>query len=269
MKSVVLTGIDSTGKSTQAKNIVSSFKNVFLRKYPHDEELRKHINEYYNRLINSGKELHEEAILNMYRQVHDMYDRDFRLPLTVPSGTELILFDRYFIDNIVHSRMNYVEKQFYGENHFVVPDLVILLKAKNYNEYKKTFKLKGDENIREPVILFHEVQPVFQDVLKELHDNGRIKRYTVVEALVKNTDHDIKEVIKNLLFFLIGFPRTYLSSSRKYVLGSSLRAPMSIVSPSILIRTSLVSNRILKSPKSINVISYSLTPLLYLLIPVS
>src|SRR5688500_5795782 len=199
MKSVILTGIDSTGKSTLAQSISSSFKNVFFRKYPFDEEIKGHINGYYNRLVNSGRELHENAITNMYRQIHDLYDRDFRQPFTIPSGTELLLFDRYFIDNVVHSRMNAVEKQFYGENHYVVPDLVILLKVKNYTDYKKTFKLKGDENIREPAILFHEVQPTYQDVLKELHDNKKIKRYTVVDALTKNTESEVKEIIKNLL----------------------------------------------------------------------
>lgn len=199
MKSVVLTGIDSTGKSTQAQNIAKNFKNVFVKKYPHDQEIKGHINSYYNRLINSGKELHEDAITNMYKQVHDLYDRDFRQTFTVPAGTELILFDRYFIDNVVHSRMNAVEKQFYGENHFVVPDLVILLRADNYTEYKKTFKIKGDENIREPAILFHEVQPVFAEVLKELHDTKRIKRYTIVKALTPNTDEEIKQKIMELL----------------------------------------------------------------------
>lgn len=199
MKSVIICGIDSTGKSTEVKNIQSSFKNVFVRKYPHDEEIKGHINSYYNRIINSGKELHESTITNMYRQIHDLYDRDFREPFAVPEGTELLLFDRYFIDNIVHSRMNYVEKQSYSESHFFIPDLVILLKAKDYPEYKKTFKLKGDENIREPVILFHEVAVVYQDVLKELHDNKKIKRYTLVNALEPSTDENVKEIIRDLL----------------------------------------------------------------------
>lgn len=199
MKSVVLTGVDSSGKSTLAKHIQSQFKNTFLRKYPFDKEIKGHINGYYSRLVNSGRELHEEAITNMYRQVHDLYDRDFRQPFTVPEGTELLLFDRYFIDNVVHSRMNAVEKQFYRENHFVVPDLVIMLKVRNYSEYKKTFKIKGDENIREPAILFHEVQPVLQTVLKELHENKLIKRYTTVYALENSTNKEVVDIIQNLL----------------------------------------------------------------------
>lgn len=199
MKSVVLVGIDSSGKSTLAKHIQSHFKNTFLRKYPNDNELKGHINGYYNRLVNSGRELHEEAITNMYRQIHDLYDRDFRIEFTVPEGTELLLFDRYFIDNVVHSRMNAVEKQFYRENHYVVPDLVIMLKVRNYSEYKKTFKAKGDENIREPAILFHEVGPVYQDVLKELHENKLIKRYTTVYALENSTNKEVVDIIQNLL----------------------------------------------------------------------
>jgi thymidylate kinase len=200
MKSVILTGIDSTGKSTIAKHITKTFKNTFLRKYPHDEEIKRHINSYYQRLVNGGKELHEDTITNMYRQIHDLYDRDFRMSFSVPEGTKLILFDRYFIDNIVHSRMNAVEKQFYGENHFVVPDLVILLRADNYKEYKKTFTIKGDENIREPAILFHEVGPTFSQVLKELQDTKRIKRYTIISALKPNTTAEVTEKIKELLF---------------------------------------------------------------------
>lgn len=199
MKSVVLTGIDSVGKTTLAKYIQSSFKNTFVKKYPHDEEIKGHINNYYNRIVNSGRELHESAITNMYRQVHDLYDRDFRIPFTVPEGTELLLFDRYFIDNIVYSRMNGVEKQVYGEGHAVVPDLVIFLKARHYSEWKKTFKMKGDENIREPLILFEEVQPEFIDVLSKLQETGKIQRFTLVTALEKTTNEEIKEAIDTLL----------------------------------------------------------------------
>lgn len=199
MKSVILTGIDSTGKSTLAKYIQSNFKNTFLRKYPHDEEIKSHINNYYNRIVNSGKELHESAITNMYRQVHDLYDRDFRIPFTVPEGTELLLFDRYFIDNIVYSRMNGVEREVYSEDHTFVPDLVIFLKSRHYGEWKKTFKMKGDENIREPLILFESAQPEFLTVLSQLQEQKKIKRFTVITALEPTTNQEVKEAIESLL----------------------------------------------------------------------
>lgn len=199
MKTVVLSGIDSTGKSTLAKYIQSNFKNTFVKKYPYDEEIKGHIYAYYNRLINSGKELHESAITNMYKQIHDLYDRDFRIPFTVPEGTELLLFDRYFIDNVVYSRMNAVEKDSYGEGHYYVPDLVILIRVRNYSEYKKTFKLKGDENIREPAILFHEVYPEYVNVVTELYERKRIKQYTIIDGLEPTTSSEVSEKIKELL----------------------------------------------------------------------
>lgn len=199
MKSVILTGIDSVGKSTLASYIQKTFKNTFLRKYPHDREIKSHIDNYYSRITNSGKELHESAITNMYRQVHDLYDRDFRLPVTVPERTELVLFDRYFIDNVVYSRLNGVEREVYAEGHQFVPDLVILLKSRHYSEWKKTFKLKGDENIREPAILFHEAQPEFLTVLSQLQESKRIKMFTVIDGLEKTTNQEVKEAIEGLL----------------------------------------------------------------------
>ena len=162
-------------------------------------EIKSHIDNYYSRITNSGKELHESAITNMYRQVHDLYDRDFRLPVTVPEGTELMLFDRYFVDNVVYSRMNGVEREVYGEDHQFVPDLVILVKARNYSSWKKTFTLKGDENIREPAILFYEVQPEFLTVLGQLQDNRKIKMFTVIDGLEKTTNQEVKEAIEGLL----------------------------------------------------------------------
>lgn len=194
-----MTGIDSVGKSTLASYIQKTFKNVYLKKYPNDPEIKSHIDAYYQRIINSGKELHESAITNMYRQVHDLYDRDFRLPVTVPEGTELLLFDRYFMDNVVYSRMNGVEREFYGENHQFVPDLVIFVKARNYSSWKKTFMMSGDENIREPAILFYEVQPEFLTTLGQLQDNRKIKMFTVIDGLEKGTNQEVKEAIEGLL----------------------------------------------------------------------
>lgn len=198
MKKVVLTGIDASGKTSIAKYVKEKLPNTVIRKYPNDVELKTHINNYYDRLVNADKNLHEEAIMNIYKQVHDLYDRDFRMPFAVPEGTELLLFDRYFIDNVVYSRMNGVEKSTYSESQLIIPDMVIMLKCRDYIGYKKTFKLKGDENIREPAVLFHETQPVFQTVLKELHEQRKIKRYTIVEALTPNTNENIVEIIKAL-----------------------------------------------------------------------
>lgn len=198
MKRVVLVGIDSSGKTTAAKYIKDNLPNTIVRKYPNDLEIKTHINNYYDRLVNADKNLHEEAITNMYKQIHDLYDRDFRMPFAVPEGTELLLFDRYFIDNVVYSRMNAVERTGYSESHLIIPDMVIMLKCRDYISWKKTFKLKGDENIREPAILYHEVQPMFQTVLKELHEQRKIKRYTIVEALKPETNRNIVEVIKSL-----------------------------------------------------------------------
>ena len=198
LKKIVLCGIDSTGKSTLAEFLQKNIPNTVVRKYPNDEEIKTNINNYYQRLANSGKELHEETVLNMYKQIHDLYDRDFRMPFSVPEDTELLVFDRYFIDNIVYSSMNGVLKNFYGENHLVAPDLIILLKVRNYGDYKRKFKLKGDENIREPVILYEEVQPCFQAVLRQLQDQKKIKKYTIIEALTPTTNENALEIIKSL-----------------------------------------------------------------------
>ena len=198
MKKVTLCGIDSTGKSSVAEYIKKNIPNTVVRKYPNDEEIKMNINNYYKKLTSDGKDLHEDTILNMYKQIHDLYDRDFRMPFSVPEDTELLLFDRYYIDNVVYSAMNGVLKNFYSENHLVAPDLIILLKARNYGDYKRKFKLKGDENIREPVILYEEVQPLFQHTLKQLQEQKRIKRYTIVEALTDHTNQTVLDIIKNL-----------------------------------------------------------------------
>lgn len=198
LKTIVLTGIDSVGKTSAAKFIQEKYKNVVVRKYPNDKDIIMNINNYYDRIVNGGKELHQETITNMYKQIHDLYDRDFRMPFSVPEDTEILLFDRYFIDNVVYSRLNGVERTSYSEGHFVIPDIVIFLKARDYMGWKKTFKLKGDENIREPAVLFHEVQPEFQDVLKKMQLTKKIMRYTLVEALVKDTNENIMEIINSL-----------------------------------------------------------------------
>ena len=195
MKTVVLCGIDGVGKSTA----ISKLPWKFTRKYPNNKEIIDQINEYYKFLTNGGNELHQMTITNIYKNIHDLYDRDFRLPYTVPAGEKVLIFDRYFIDNVVYSRMNGVEKASYAEDHHYVPDLVIMLKARNYNTWKEKFVLKGDENIREPAVLFHEVQKELQSVLKELHETNKIKRYTIIQALEEDTHDKLVQVITDLI----------------------------------------------------------------------
>lgn len=196
MKTIVICGIDASGKSTVISHL--PWKNTI--KYPRDEEIKNQINSFYKILTEGGAELNEGTIRNIYRSIHDLYDRDFRIPFDVPVPKEpVLIFDRYFIDNIIHSRMNGVEKASYSENHFFIPDLVIMIKVRNYSQWKEKFVLKGDENIREPAVLFHEVQAEFQQVLKELKDSKKIKNYTVVEGLSPNTTEKIIEIINELI----------------------------------------------------------------------
>jgi thymidylate kinase len=194
MKTVVICGIDSVGKSTEIANL--PWKNT--RKYPNNEEIKEQINNLYRVLANDDK-LHENIVHNIYRQIHDLYDRDFRIDYAVPEGEKVFIFDRYFIDNVVYSRMNGCEKASYSEDHRYIPDLVIMLRARNYPVWKEKFILKGDENIREPAVLFEQVQKELQKVLKELQESGKIKRYTIIEALSPDTNQKIVDVIKSLL----------------------------------------------------------------------
>lgn len=195
MKSVVIVGIDSVGKTTE----ISRLPWKTTRKYPNNDEIKDQINNLYQVLLNGGKELHDGTVRNIYRQIHDLYDRDFRIPFSVPKGADVLIFDRYFIDNIVYSRINGVERSNYSEDHFYVPDLVIMLKARNYSLWKEKFVLKGDEAIREPAILFEETQKEIQYVLKELQESGKIKKYTIVQALEEDTNQKIVDIIESLL----------------------------------------------------------------------
>ena len=194
MKVVVLTGVDSVGKSTMITQL--PWKNT--RKYPNNKEIKEQINNLYRILANDDK-LHENTIHNIYRQIHDLYDRDFRIDYTVPTGEPVLIFDRYFIDNVVYSRMNGCEKASYAEDHHYIPDLVIMLKARNYPVWKEKFKYKGDENIRDPAILFEEVQKELQAVLRELQESKKIKKYTIIEGLCDDTQEKIVQVISDLI----------------------------------------------------------------------
>ncbi len=194
MKTVVLVGIDSVGKTTEISKL--PWKNT--RKYPNNEEIKEQINNLYRILANDDK-LHENTVHNIYRQIHDLYDRDFRIDYTVPEGEDVLIFDRYFIDNVVYSRMNGVEKASYAEDHHYVPDLVIMLKARDYPKWKEKFKYKGDENIRDPAILFEEVQKELQAVLRELQESKKIKKYTIIQGLESDTQEKIVQVISDLI----------------------------------------------------------------------
>jgi thymidylate kinase len=194
MKTVVITGIDSVGKTTEITKL--PWKNT--RKYPNNEEIKEQINNFYKVLINSNQ-LHDITVRNVFRQIHDLYDRDFRIDYPVPEGEKVLIFDRYFIDNVVYSRMNGVERSSYSEDHHYVPDLVIMLKARNYGRWKDKFVLKGDENIKEPLVLFEEVQKEIQNVLKELHETKKIKKYTIIQALEEDTNERIIQVISDLI----------------------------------------------------------------------
>ena len=195
MKTVVICGIDSVGKSTEIANL--PWKNT--RKYPNNEEIKEQINNLYKILTNDDT-LHESTIHNIFRQIHDLYDRDFRIDYTVPEpGAPVLIFDRYFIDNVVYSRINGVEKASYAEDHHYVPDLVIMLKARDWPLWKSKFQLKGDENIREPAILFERVQNELQAVLRELQEAKKIKKYTIITGLEDDTQEKIVQVISELI----------------------------------------------------------------------
>ena len=195
MKTVVIVGIDSTGKSTEIAKL--PWKHTI--KYPREGEIKDQINNFYQILLNNSG-LHDSTIRNIYRQVHDLYDRDFREKLTVLEGVkDVLIFDRYFIDNVVYSRINGVYKSSYAEDHQFIPDLVIMLKARKYDVWKEKFKLKGDENIREPVVLFEQVQKEMQWALKDLQESGKIKRYTIINGLEEDTNQKIVDVIESLL----------------------------------------------------------------------
>jgi hypothetical protein len=77
--------------------------------------------------------------------------------------------------------------------------LVIMLKARNYPVWREKFVLKGDENIREPAILFEEVQKELQGVLRELQESKKIKKYTIIEGLCEDTQEKIVQVISDLI----------------------------------------------------------------------
>ena len=197
-KIVVITGIDSVGKTSTVAEL--GYPSL---KYPMNKEIKDQINQLYAILTQGGKELNSTVIQNIYRQIHDLYDRDLKLTtdVQIPDPSEpVIVLDRYYIDNIVYSRINGVEKPTYSEGHiFSKPDLVIMLKVRDYKEWKEKFILKGDENIREPAILFEEVQRQFQITIKELYEKKYIKKYTIIQGLRDDTVQRVQQAISDLL----------------------------------------------------------------------
>lgn len=195
MKIVVIEGIDGSGKSTEIAKL--QYKNKI--KYPADKDIRDAISKYYRFLRRSGAELHDDVRRTIYENIHDLYDRDFRKDVFIQDVNEpVIILDRYFISNVVYARMHNVAKPFYYEEHIFEPDLVIMLKIRDYELYKKKFIERGDEFFRDPAVLYEEHQPQYQAVLKELLQKKVIKKYTIIEGLQSTTYEKIVDAIRNL-----------------------------------------------------------------------
>src|SRR4028119_1285188 len=174
MKTVVIEGIDGAGKTAAISNL--PFYSI---KYPYNQEIKDAITKYYKFLARSGKELHDDVRKTIFQNIHDLYDMDFRREISVPDEN-IVIFDRYFISNVVYAKMNDVSKQIYHEEHKFTPDLVIFLKVRDYSLYKRKFTERGDELPRDPAVLFREVQPLYQSVLKELAQKRIIRKYVIV-----------------------------------------------------------------------------------------
>lgn len=190
---VIIEGIDGCGKSSSIDNL--PYPSI---KYPNNQEIKDAILKYYKFLARSGKELHDEVRKTIYQNIHDLYDMDFRRDIQIPDEN-VVIFDRYFISNVVYAKMNDVPKQIYYEEHKFTPDLVIFLKVRDYTTYKRKFIERGDELQRDPAVLFKEVQYLYQAVLKELLQKKLIKRYIIIEALQPDTNAKIQEAITNML----------------------------------------------------------------------
>lgn len=199
IKTVIICGIDSSGKTTSISHL--PWKNTI--KYPNNPEIKDQINSLYKVLTEGNRELHTDTIRNIYRSIHDLYDKDLKINIDLDSVIKedlpLLIFDRYFIDNVVYSRINKIEKESYSEGHQFIPDLVIMIKVRDYKLWKEKFILKGDENIREPAILFEDVQREMQEILKELKGKKKIKHYTIIEGLVETTTQNIINAINELI----------------------------------------------------------------------
>lgn len=192
MKVVVLESIDGAGKTTAISEL--SYETI---KYPLNPEIKDAISKYYKFLARSGKELHDDVRKTIYQNIHDLYDMDFRKKAVLfnSDNIDTLVLDRYFISNVVYSKMNDVYRPIYAEEHQFPVDLVIYLKVRDYPLYKKKFIERGDALPRDPAVLYKEVQPIYQNTLKELLQNKIIKKYQVIEALQNDTLAKIKEAI--------------------------------------------------------------------------
>jgi thymidylate kinase len=196
LKIIVIDGIDCSGKSTEIAKL--PFKNKI--KYPNDKDIKDAINKYYRFLTRSGAELHDDVRRTIYENIHDLYDRDFRMDVNIPNPEESVLIlDRYFISNVVYARMHGVGKPIYYEDHLLEPDLVIMLKIRDYPRYKNMFIKRGDQFFRDPAVLYEEHQPIYQAVLKELLQKRVIKKYTIIEGLCDDTNQKIRDAIGNII----------------------------------------------------------------------
>jgi thymidylate kinase len=149
--------------------------------------------------------MHDFVRNRIFSQIHDLYDRDFRLfhqvrPFLAQKDEKFLILDRYFPSNVVYARMHGVDKPQYHEDHLLKPDLVILLRVRdpNYPLYRKLFRQRGDAIFKDPAVLYEEHQPQYLKTLQFLQKEGKIKKYTVVEALKPDTTEKVREIITNL-----------------------------------------------------------------------
>lgn len=192
---VILEGIDAVGKTTETKKL--GYPSI---KFPFDQQIKDQIMYYYAVLNDREERLHPYIIKTIYEQIHDLYDLDFRryrkqMQLANMDNDVLIL-DRYFISNVVYSRLHGLSKPAYEEDH-LVPDLTILLKVKDYSSYKKKFFGRRDEIVKDPKKLYYEHQPLYLKVVKELKQKKLMKDYVIVDALRDDTTQRIREAISN------------------------------------------------------------------------
>ena len=192
---ILLEGIDVSGKSTVSKKL-----GYPIIKFPFDQHIKDQIMYYYAVLNDREERLHPYIIKTIYEQIHDLYDLDFRryrkqMQLANMDNDVLVL-DRYFVSNIVYSRLHGLDKPAYEEDH-LIPDLVIILKVRDYTSYKKKFFDRKDEIVKEPKKLFYEHQPLYLKVVKELKQKKLIKEFAVIDALKEDTTQRVKEMISS------------------------------------------------------------------------
>lgn len=192
---ILFEGIDCVGKTTEVGKL--GYPTI---KFPFDKRVRDQIMYYYAVLNDRQERLHPYVINTIYTQIHDLYDMDFRLyrkqMQLANSDHETLVLDRYFPSNIVYSRIHGLNLPRYEEDH-LIPDLMVILKVKDYSTYKKKFFGRKDDIFREPKKLFYEHQPLYLKVAKELKQKKLVKDYVVIDAFKEDTTQRIKESISN------------------------------------------------------------------------